>query len=94
MNSERYTYSYDAWGRPLTVTHRPDTLSEKYYDISPYVYCADNPITVIDKQGDSLFFAPNVSQEFKERFAEAVSFMNEYGTSYNIARIQASNRIY
>lgn len=24
--SERYTYSYDSWGRPLTVTHRPDTL--------------------------------------------------------------------
>lgn len=24
--TERYTYSYDAWGRPLTVTHRLDTL--------------------------------------------------------------------
>lgn len=45
-------------------------------------------------EGASLFFAPNVSQEFKERFAEAVSFMNEHGTSYNIARIQASERIY
>ena len=25
--TERYTYSYDAWGRPLTVTHRLENLS-------------------------------------------------------------------
>ena len=31
-----------------------DPLSEKYYDISPYVYCLGNPIVNIDVKGDSV----------------------------------------
>lgn len=49
--TERYTYSCDAWGRPLTVTHRPDPLCEKYYSLSPYAYCAGNPVNVMDPKG-------------------------------------------
>ena len=29
----------------------PDPLSEKYYGISPYVYCAGNPVNYIDPDG-------------------------------------------
>ena len=29
----------------------PDPLSEKYYGISPYAYCADNPLLCIDDSG-------------------------------------------
>ena len=29
----------------------PDPLAEKYYHLSPYVYCADNPINAIDPDG-------------------------------------------
>ncbi len=29
-----------------------DPLAEKYYDISPYVYCLDNPIKLIDIKGE------------------------------------------
>jgi RHS repeat-associated protein len=29
----------------------PDPLSEKYYHISPYAYCANNPINAIDPNG-------------------------------------------
>lgn len=32
----------------------PDPLSEKYYGISPYAYCAGNPISVIDDGGRDL----------------------------------------
>ena len=31
----------------------PDPMSEKYYDVSPYVYCANDPVNRID-QGDSI----------------------------------------
>jgi hypothetical protein len=27
---------------------RIDSLAEKYYNISPYAYCADNPVNSID----------------------------------------------
>ena len=29
----------------------PDPLSEKYYDVSPYVYCNDNPVNMVDVDG-------------------------------------------
>ncbi len=31
-----------------------DPLCEKYYSISPYVYCANNPINAVDFNGDSI----------------------------------------
>ncbi|WP_280697186.1 RHS repeat-associated core domain-containing protein [Dysgonomonas sp. PF1-14] len=49
-----YDYSaryYDpALGRFSTV----DPLAEKYYSISPYVYCLNNPLKYIDPNGDSV----------------------------------------
>ena len=32
----------------------PDPLSEKYYGISPYAYCADNPLNAVDPDGRSV----------------------------------------
>lgn len=34
--------------------HKPDPLAEKYYWISPYAYCANNPVNYIDLYGDSI----------------------------------------
>uniref|UniRef100_A0AB33JFD1 RHS repeat-associated core domain-containing protein n=1 Tax=Prevotella sp. GTC17262 TaxID=3236797 RepID=A0AB33JFD1_9BACT len=31
-----------------------DPLAEKYYDVTPYGYCGNNPINIIDIHGDSL----------------------------------------
>ena len=36
-------------GRFTTI----DPMAEKYYNISPYAYCANNPINAIDVHGDS-----------------------------------------
>ena len=72
----------------------PDPMAEKYPGISPYLYCSGDPVNVVDPQGDTLLFAPGVSERFKQQFAEAVEFMNAAGTSYNIAKIHASERVY
>ena len=29
----------------------PDPLSEKYYDVSPYAYCAGDPVNLVDEDG-------------------------------------------
>ena len=29
----------------------PDPMSEKYYDVSPYVYCAGDPVNYVDEKG-------------------------------------------
>jgi RHS repeat-associated protein len=33
----------------------PDPMGEKYYDISPYAYCKDNPLKYIDPDGKSVW---------------------------------------
>lgn len=42
-----------ALGRFMTM----DPLAEKYYSISPYAYCAGNPLKYIDLKGDSVSVA-------------------------------------
>ena len=61
---------YDASiGRWMCV----DPLAEKYYPISPYAYCLDNPIKLLDKTGK----APG--DFFKSVYAAA----NDFGQFYN-----------
>ncbi|MBQ1913093.1 MAG: RHS repeat-associated core domain-containing protein [Bacteroidales bacterium] len=33
----------------------PDPLSEKYYDVSPYAYCANDPVNLVDPDGMDIF---------------------------------------
>ncbi|WP_081373160.1 RHS repeat domain-containing protein [Xylanibacter ruminicola] len=49
------TFDYGArqYDPILARWDRNDPLCEKYYDISPYAYCMNNPIKYIDKNGDS-----------------------------------------
>ena len=53
--------SYDATsGRWLTM----DPLAEKYYSISPYAYCGNNPILLIDPEGlEWFYYADNAKSE-------------------------------
>jgi RHS repeat-associated protein len=39
---------------PIFTTQDP--LAEKYYSISPYAYCAGNPINAIDEKGKAIVF--------------------------------------
>jgi RHS repeat-associated protein len=60
------TYDYGARGYYPAIMRftTMDPLSEKYYHISPYAYCANNPIKFIDIGGDSIFpINPDVNYE-------------------------------
>ena len=47
------TYDYGArmYDAALPVWDRPDPLAHKYYHVSPYVYCGNDPITRVDRDG-------------------------------------------
>ena len=47
------TYDYGARGMYPAIMRftTPDPLAEKYYSISPYVYCNNNPVNMIDPDG-------------------------------------------
>ena len=45
---------YDVAGVPMWTS--VDPLAEKYYNISPYAYCAGNPVNMIDPDGKKYIF--------------------------------------
>ena len=71
-----------------------DPLMEKYYSIGQYNYCAGNPVKFMDKDGKKLYYAAGVSQAFKDKFAETIKYMNERGSSGDIAALEASDKVY
>ena len=71
-----------------------DPLAEKFYGISPYSYCAGNPVNLVDPSGKKVYLKANASEEFKKKFSEAVVFMNNHNTSYNLAKLEESDNIF
>ena len=78
----------------LGRTSTMDPLAEKYYSISPYAWCAGNPVKFVDPSGKVLEFAEDSTQEFKQYFFEAVCYMILHGTADNIAHIINSGNVY
>ena len=71
-----------------------DPLLEKYYSIGQYNYCAGNPIKFMDLDGRKLFFASGVSESFKQKFSATVQYMNDRGSSGDLAALEASDQVY
>ena len=62
------TSTYDFEARYLSPGfHRfttMDPLAEKYYSISPYAYCAGNPVNCIDSEGKKIVFVNGLSRYY------------------------------
>ena len=54
----------------LGHTSTMDPLAEKYYSLSPYTWCAGNPVKYVDPDG--LFV---VSEEFERRFPRTTNYL-------------------
>lgn len=50
-----YDYGARMYDPALPMWNKVDRFAEKYYSISPYVYCAGNPVKYMDINGDTLF---------------------------------------
>ena len=58
----------------------PDPMSEKYYDISPYVYCANDPVNYVDPKGDDIWEIDeigNVVNRTKDKTMDAVYLVQQ-----------------
>ena len=81
---------YDAAGVPMFTTIDP--MAEKYYHLSPYAYCANNPIKYIDLRGDSInasaqyqkFLDTDLHEAFGEK-ASAFSFNGNDNLTLNMS---------
>ena len=64
-----------------------DPLCEKYYNLSPYVYCGNNPIKFMDLHGDSLI----LSGSKEDIRATADVYEKGLGGYYNISVSKSGN---
>ena len=63
-----------------------DPLTEKYPSISPYAYCAGNPIRYVDPDGMRIVYDPNMTEEQRKQIEFIHSSMMEsetYQAIYN-----------
>ena len=69
-----------------------DPLCEKYYNISPYVYCANNPINSIDINGDSIT-VDKYGENLERKGNDNNVYMSENGKDVYIGEIGKSINI-
>ena len=68
-------------GRFMTT----DAKEEKYYNISPYVYCLNNPMIIVDPTGDTVRYADDNSREIVERLLCKTNEDGSKNSNYNRA---------
>ena len=84
------TYDYGArqYDPVLGRWDRMDPLCEKYYSVSPYVYCHDNPVMHIDPDGRKIVMSQNNSQEYNFQYNNAITYLKEHGCSSLISYLE------
>ena len=75
--------NYDAF---LPIFTSLDPLCEKYYHISPYVYCANNPMRFIDPDGR--YFTDKSIDVLKEFMSYLQKQLSQIGKKMNKAEVQ------
>ena len=79
-----YDFEARAYDPALGRFRQPDPLAEKYRPLSPYLYCAANPLNQVDPSGMKIVFAESATTEFKNDFNKAWELLKQAGASNNI----------
>ena len=85
-----YDYGFRQYDPVVPMFTQQDPMAEKYYHLSPYVYCGNNPVKYIDKEGRKLVLFHNNSLDFNNQYLNAISYLKEHGCSSIINYLENS----
>ena len=92
---------YDFGARWYDPSHArwttPDPMAEKYYSISPYVYCASNPVNIVDPEGMDIWEVNRyglVVYYIEDKERDAIYIMDKKGSGYQRATNNEGQNIY
>jgi hypothetical protein len=72
----------------------PDPLLDKYPYISPYAYCAWNPVKNIDPDGRIIIFAPGTTPTQKKQFWQTVRYLDSNNCGGRFGQLKNSKYTY
>ena len=78
----------------LSIWLSVDPMSDKYPSLSPYVYCADNPIKLVDPNGDTIDIPNQIDKAFIDNLINPNSkdYSKDFHSIYN--KLQQSSTTY
>ncbi len=77
LNLYDFHARYHDYTLPIFTTQDPQ--QEKYYDLSPYIYCAGNPLSYIDPDGSDIY---NINADGVIYVTQTEDRFNQYYYSY------------
>ena len=104
--SSRFMFSGNEWEKdpalydfharrfnPATASFTSaDPLAAKYPNLSPYAYCAGNPVNLVDPDGRKIAVGGNVT--YKNKVYAAINHMSAYGVGRVIDHLNDSKETY
>ena len=79
------------WYDPLLGrTTTMDPLAEKYYSLSPYLWCAGNPLKFVDPSGEKIEISEDSSDDFRNDYRKAYDYLKEHQASFVIDELELS----
>ena len=82
------------WSEVLTGWMSVDPMMDKYPYISPYAYCAWNPVVLLDPDGRKIKFAPGTTQEQKKLFYAAIRHLDAHNCGGRYGQLKNSKTVY
>ena len=68
--------------------HSARTVGSPTRSLSPYAYCANNPVCNVDLDGKKIRFAKGVPSDFKQQFSTAIKILNEHNIGGIFAKLE------